>query len=446
MKSLKKYTALSLCSCFLLALAGCGGEPQQSPEEMAVTAVTDESGLPVTDIDGNMIPYMTDSNGAAVTDADGKNVPPVTNLDGVPVTDESGNMIADIPEEEVIHKVGFIYNLPVEEGSTAKIFESARMQIEKTLGVETCLVDSVLVSQIPQAVFDLQEAGCDIIVSCSPRFANSITKEAKAASETFFINFGGTDNAHNLSSFGGELYQTANVCGIVGAYNTETNVLGVLADPSSYNAYGIIDSYVLGAKEIWGTQTDVRLNYVWSNDREQIEASIDDLISQGSDVIMCYTETDYAAEYAASKGVKVIANSCDLPELIPDNYLTGFFFNASTFLVDTVRSICADVFVSEVHSGGIAAGTARIIDFSENCKEGTEEIGSKLYDYIKSGQAHVFTGEIKNRGNTVMIEKGQQMAFSGIQKIDWLIQGISAVGDFTTITYDLTPGELIIKE
>lgn len=408
MKSIKKLIALILSAATLICSGCSGGEAAESSAETTVPAATDES--------GNVI------------------------------TDENGNPVPEEPEEEKVWRVGFLYNGEVENGSTAKIFENARAQLKRTLAVETCYIENVLVSDIPAAVYELRENDCDIIVSCSPRFAASIEKEAKAAKDTYFISFGGTSSASNLSGLCGELYQTANVCGIAGAYNTNTNVLGVVADPGCYNVYAVIDSYVLGAKEIWGTQTDVRLNWVWSDNTEKIEAAIDDLVSQGSDVIMCYTENDYAPEYAASKGVKVIANACDLPELIPESYLTGFFFNPSTFIIDTVRSIKADVFVSSVHSGGIAAGTARLVQISENSAEGTETIATRLYDYIKSGQAYVFTGEIKNRENKVMIKKGQQMQPSGVFEVDWLVQGITAVGDFTTVNYEPQPCDLVIKE
>ena len=222
-------------------------------------------------------------------------------------------------------------------------------------------------------------------------------------------------------------------------------MLGILADPSSYNVYGVVNSYVLGAKEIWGAQTDVRLNWVWSDNEAKIEEAIDDLVSQGSDVIMCYTENDYAAEYCEAIGVKVIANSCNLPEFAPTQYLTGFFFNSSTFIVDTVRSIKAENFVSSVHKGGIAAGTARLVDFSENCKEGTDTISSKLYDYVKTGKAHVFTGEIKNRDYKVMVEKGQQLSFKDICDIDWLVLGINTAKDFTTVVQEPVPSDMVIK-
>ena len=409
MKKFLKGISVFMAFALLAVSGGCDGNPEETTvtEDPALTAVTDE--------------------------------------EGNPVTDEEGNMIAAEPEEEIVYKVGFIYNGPVSNGSTAAIFESSRDQLEKSLAVETCYLENVLVSEIPSAVHTLQDNGCNIIVSCSSRFANSIQKEASASPDTYYISFGGQTSGSNISCFGGELYQTANVCGIAAAYNTDSNVLGVIADPSSYNVFGVVNAYVLGAKEIWGAQTDVRLNWVWSDDEERIEAAVDDLVSQGSDIIMCYTENDYAAEYCEKIGVRVIANSCNLPEIAPTQYLTGFFFNASTFIVDTVRSIKAENFVSTVHTGGIAAGTARLVDFSENCKDGTDTISSKLYDYVKTGQAHVFTGEIKNRDYKVIVEKGQQLNFKSICEIDWLVLGINKAGDFTTVTQNPVPSDMVIK-
>lgn len=409
MKKMKKWISVLLTASLLVTAAGCNKDEPETTDDPAATAATDENGNPVTDENGNYVP-------------------------------------AEPVEEETVYKVGFIYNNEVSDGSTNNIFENAREQIEKTLAVETCFLENVLVSEIPAAVRELQDHGCNIIVSCSSRFANSITKEANASVGTYYINFGGDTSGANLSSFGGELYQTANVCGIAGAYNTETNVLGIIADPSSYNVYGIVNAYTLGAKEIWGAQTDVRLNWVWSDDEAQIEAAVDDLVAQGSDVIMCYTESDTALKYCEEIGVKVIANSCNLPELAPNQYLTGFFFNASTFIVDTVRAIKADNYVSSVHSGGIAAGTARLVDFSANCREGTETIASKLYEYVKSGQAHAFTGEIKSRDYNIMVEKGQQLNFSSILEIDWLVLGITKTTDFTTVIENPTPSDMVIKE
>ena len=45
-----------------------------------------------------------------------------------------------------------------------------------------------------------------------------------------------------------------------------------------------------------------------------------------------------------------------------------------------------------------------------------------------------------------MVEKGQTMTFDNILKIDWLVQGIRSVGNFTHVTQDPVPGNLEIKK
>lgn len=398
---LKKAAAL-FAALSMLMFAGCEGEVE-SPEE------TEETGEPVETV--------------AVTDDKGN-----------PVTDEEGNPVTEAAPEPIVYKVGFIYNNSAAEGSTNKIFESARAQIEKTLGVDTCYIENVLVGDVPMAVNKLKDEECNIIVSCSPRFVNSVSKEAGADKDTYFLNFGGTDSGSNMSGFGGELYQTASVCGIAAAHNTVSNSIGIVADPAEYNAYGIVDGFTLGAAEIWGAYTNVHLNWAWSNEPAQIEAAVDDLISSDCDIIMVYMNSDYAAEYCNKKGVKVIANAFDLPELAPETYLTGYYFNFGTYLVDEIRSIQNDNFVSRVYAGDIGAGCARLLNFSDICEDGTDTISSALYDYIKVGKAHTFTGEIKNTDGKIMVEKGQQLGFAVVRDIKWLVQGIRSVGDFTTIT------------
>lgn len=429
---MKKATAL-LLSLALMLVSGCGGDtPADTSDTTAATTgvpVTDENGVQVTDVSGNPV-YQV----------------PVTDESGAQVTDENGNPVYEIPEEAPVYKVGFIYNNKLEDGATNKIFESARDEIERTLGLETCYIDESLVSDIPEAVFNLKEYGCNIIVSCSPMFANSITKEADVDKDTYFLNFGGKDSGQNMSSFGGALYQSASVCGIAAAHNTTSNVIGVLADPGEFNMYGVVNGFTLGAAEIWGVYTDVRVNLVWSKDEDKIEEAIDNLAEQGCDVIMTYVENDHAVQYCNEKGIKVIGNSCDIPELAPDTYLSGYFFNFGTYLVDEIRSITTETFISEIYRGDIASGCARLVDFSDNCKEGTDTISTRLYDYIKAGKAPIFEGEIKNKENTVMVEKGQIMTYDNIMEIDWFIQGVRSVGNFTVVHHSPVPGELEIKQ
>ena len=436
-RKIKSAAAVMMTFACALTFAGCdGGEEEETTVPFKTVAVTDEDGNPVTDADGN--PTYTEVTLASAT---------VTDEEGNPVTDEEGNPVTtyvdEEEEEKIVYKVGFVYSDELENGTTREMFEIARGQLKKTLGLETCYVENVLVSDFSEAVNVLQDDGCNIIVSCNPKYANAVEKEAKS-SKSYFINFGGRNTSANLTGFGGQLYQTAAVCGIAAAHNTTSNVVGIIADPGAYNVYGVVDGFVLGASEIWN-YADVRLDWAWSNSESEIEAAVDDLISQGCDIIMSYMETDYAVKYCEGKGVKVIANSYYLPERYPDYYISGFFFNFSTYLVDEVRSIVNDNFNPEIYSGDIASGMIRLLNFGINSETGTEDICDKLYNYIKEGKDKVFTGEIKNTDGTVMVEKGQSMSFENILKINWLVQGIRKTGTFTEINENPVSSDLEIK-
>ena len=441
-KNIRKVSALALTALCVLSVSGCGGEEEVELEEGSYKTIpmTDDKGEPVTDEVGNAV-YET--------------IPlesrPVTNDAGEEVYDEQGVLVTEYydPNEkppEIVYKVGFVYGDTMSEGATHVSFEAARQQLEKTLGLETCYVENVLVGDFPDAVNVLQDEGCNIIVAASPKFASSVDKETRSGNMTYFLSFGGSGTSSTSSSFGGELYQTAAVCGMAAAYNTENNCIGIISDPGEYNVYGVIDGFTLGTLEVLKlSQSDVRVNWAWSNDHDEIEAAVDDLISQGCDVIMSYMESDYPARYCEQKGIKVVANCGDLPEVAPDSYITGFYFNFSTYIVDEVRAIVNDNFNPRHYTGDIGAGMARLVDFGTAAKEGTADICGKYYDYIKSGQAKVFTGEIKNADGKIMVEKGQSLDFSNIININWLVQSVRKTGSFTEIIDNPVSSDLVVR-
>ena len=435
-RKIRNTAAVLLAASCMLAFSGCNNE-EEEPVPTKMVEVTNLDGEVVTDDKGEPVMTEVPLETIAMTDEEGN-----------PLTDESGNQLFEyetLPAEpETVWKVGFIYSGFVDDGATNGCFEVARAQLERSLGIETCYIENCLVADFPNAVNTLQDEGCNIIVSCSPKFANSAAKEARATADTYYIAFGGDSQAGTITSFGGELYQTASVCGLAAAHNTKTNVIGIIADPGSYNVYGVVNAFVLGATEIWSARTDARLNWAWSNSKSEIEAAVDDLVSQNCDIIISYMETDYVMRYAASKGVRVIGNCYDLPEIAPDNYITGYFFNFSTFLVDEVRSIINDCFEPKIYEGDVAAGMARLVTFGSNLENGTEDICKTLYNYIKEGKAETFMGEIKNMDGKIMVEKGQSMSFSNILKINWLVQGVRKIGSFTEVNDSPVGSDFII--
>lgn len=329
-------------------------------------------------------------------------------------------------------KVGFVYNDKVENSTISSVFEAARKEIGSALGVETCYIEGVLVADFIQAVDKLEQDGCNIIVAASHKYMNSVKSLSRTSSETKFVCFGGNATLSNMTTFDPKLYQPVHVAGTVAAYNTDSNILGVVADPNMYSVCAIIDAYALGAKNILGTETDIRLNTAASSSQAQTKKAIDDLVSQGCDVIMMYQSTTYGITYCESIGVKVIGFASNMPELAPKTYLTGFFYNLNTYLTDIVSKIRFRSFTSELFQDGLKSGAIKLTSLSSNVKGGTANISDALYKLVESeGTGGIFQGELKDNTNTIKVQKGSYLIHSLITTVNWIEKSVTSVNDFT---------------
>ncbi len=420
MKNIKKrFLSLFLAGCMIITGTGCAGDGDAENSE-ATTANTDY----VT---------VTDENGEAVTDDSGQVV--TSSLTELP------------PELEL--KVGFIYSGTAGGDSASEVFESARAEIERSLnGAKTCYVENVLISQFADATAELVNAGCNVVVSTSNRFANVIYEEAEANNKVYFISFGGERTRSNLAVFQGEMYKGSYVCGLAAAFNSDSNILGIVADPSVMSVYNIVDGYIQGTKELNDkTHPDVRLNWAWGYSDEENKQAIDDLVSQGCDVIFTATYSKFAVQYCEELGVKVIGLAHNMPELAPNTYLSGCYYYLSIFLIDQLRNVrYAMGKVPSVYMGGVREKAVRVIDFSETCREGTVEICDVLYQLAFEEKTLIFTGEVKDTDGVVKIEKGATLNADEIIGIDWIADNVSVEKNFCSPQLDPVGSNLIVYE
>lgn len=408
----KKNILLSLLLAGSLLFTGCSGgdEPEATTDSKTYVTVTDDSGA-----------VVTDENGEPVT-----------------------SVVGEQPEELELN-VGFIYSGAAEGNAASEIFEAARGESERVLNAKTCYIENVLVSQFEQATAALVEQGCNVIVSTDARFANAIYDEALSNKKVQFVSFGGTQALANLACFQGETYKSSYVCGLAAAYNSDSNILGVVADPSVLSVYSVINGFALGAKELTESQTDVRVNWAWGNKDSETMSAIDDLISQGCDVIFTATYSNFAVKYCEMKGIKVIGMAYNMPELAPERYLTGCFNNLNIFLIDVLRSFRYDTDPVEIYRGGIKEGAVRLVEVSEKSKEGTKEITEKLYQICLENKAAVFSGEIKDTNGEIRVAKGKTLSKEDICSINWLDSSVKSENFFTQPNTEPVPSDLTIR-
>ena len=411
---MRKHKFLSLLLAGCLFLTGCSGDTEEAE----------------TTTDNNTYVTVTDDEGNPVTDADGEAVT---------------SIVPEVPEEMEL-KVGFVYAGKAGEDAVSEYFEDARGEIERVLGAKTCYIEDVLVSQFEAATAALVEHGCNVIVSTSNKFANAVHDEATANPKVQFVSFGGTNALANLACFQGETYKGAFVCGLAAAYNSDSNILGVVADPAVLSVHNMINGYIEGAKNLTNDDTDVRVNWAWGNRDSETQAAIDNLVEQGCDVIFAATYSTFAIKYCELLGVKVIGLSFATPELAPKNYITGTFCNVRLFLIDTLRALRYDTDRVNLYQGGIKEGAVRVVAVNENAKEGTKDICDALYNLCSSGDAVIFKGEIKDNNGNIVVKKGESLSDSDVLDIGWLEESVTSESNYCQPTLNPAESALIINE
>ena len=329
-------------------------------------------------------------------------------------------------------KVGYVYNEEVSRDNMTYMFEKSRKDIETALGLETCYVDGVAVSQFENAVKALKNEGCSIIVSASHVFANSALSYAKKDKEVYILSYGGTASLTNLTTFRPRLYQPAFICGTVAAWNSTSHKIGIVADDLMYCSKGVINAFIRGIPQI-----------IYAETKAQTETAVNTLEGKGCDVIFSYQSNDHCMYYCDSIGMKSIGFTNDMAYSAPKYGLVGYYLNWATYITDTVRTCINDNFIAEDYIGGFSEAFVKLTPYSSACKKETITIADTLYDYVKKGKAKIFEGEIRDKDGLARVGAGATLDDLQILTMDYLVYGVTYMENMidpvpNPITSDLT--------
>jgi basic membrane lipoprotein Med (substrate-binding protein (PBP1-ABC) superfamily) len=339
----------------------------------------------------------------------------------------------DMPREL---KIGFIYSSGVSAGDELVLqYEEARDDIHRLLGIETGYMEYVLTQQFRQAVEAFRAEGYNVIVAAHNRYAAICDR--LAAEETggmLYICYGTKNASQNESGLQPALYEAANICGTVAAFNTMSNNIGIVADINLFHAYGVADAFSLGVLDVPLQHSQVQTSLAWalSDSRSDTKSAIDSLIAKGCDVIFLYQSSSYGISYCDSLGVRVIGFAENIAELAPNSHVMGYYLNLSSYLVSRAQKARMDSFDADNNADGLKYGLVGMTSLNTDVvREGTQDILQAQYDYVTEGKNLIFSGEVKDTTGRVRIDKAVSLMAEGIYDITWLEEHIVSTENFS---------------
>lgn len=350
---------------------------------------------------------------------------------------------SDVVNEVVVHKVGYIFARSVKEGTTVGEINDQRIKASNRSSVDTCYIENVSVSDFEKAVKQLVSAGCTDIVAASYIYANTLSSVATKYLNINFIGYGASSNGSNVTVYTEETYQGACVAGMVAAYNSNTQKIGIVVDSDLMYTVQSINAAAIGAQYVYSNPTIYAAAATRDN---EIAEAIDALLERGSDVIIGYTNSSYTEKYCQEKGVKFISNhDCTAMEASYSKMLMYFYPKRDSFFLSQFKQLKMDTWQPSVYSGNM--GNSIITTSSAlNAKDGTQKIMDALIPRISSDPEYIFTGELMDNKGAVRYMQGVKMSDNDIEKMDWYVRGVETIGNFREPQFVIPPNDFQIKE
>lgn len=356
-------------------------------------------------------------------------------------TSESGEGTA---EAEDIIKVGYIFNGEVDLGGYSAGANADRLAASGYANVESCYIDNVNISDFSAAVNKLVDDGCSYIVSGSWLYTNVLTDVAGKNMDVNFISYGARVRTVNVYAYTDRVYEGAYIAGMAAAYNTDNEKIGIVVDPGMIYTKPVVNAAALGAQLVY---KDAQMITAFASQNTEIHSAVDALEAQGCEVIISYTESPETVEYCESKGIKVVG-SLDYSKTAEnyENLLMYFYTDHDSLYLANFKSMQMDTWEPDEYVGNLANGVVSVSSASACAKDGTQDIVDALIPKVTSGDAYIFSGEMKNTYGNIMIQQGGSLEPAEVYTMDWYVLGVETLDSFVQPKLDLDPNDLEIMQ
>lgn len=348
---------------------------------------------------------------------------------------------SETESEEV--KVGYIFHGDAKTDGVSGEMNAQRILAGTHSSVETMYIDNVSITDFEKAVQTLANAGCSYIVSESPVYKNVLSSTAGKYMNINFIAYGTNVRSANIAAYTEEIFQGAYVAGMVAAYNSESEKIGVVADTDLLYPIPVINAAALGMQLVY---SDAEVVAAFATADDEIETAVNALKNDGCDVIICYTESRRAAQLCEEKGIKFI-DSVDHGSDYSDygNMLMYFGCGRSSYYLSQYKKMTMDTWEGDTFTGTMANGTVTVSDALPAAKDGTQDIIGALVPKVTGGLAYIFNGELKDINGSVKYLKGDYMSAAEIYNMDWYVYGVRLLGNYRQPVTDLTENSFEIQ-
>ena len=318
-------------------------------------------------------------------------------------------------------KIAFIYEKTIASSAWTYSHELGRLHLEEVLSndVTTMYYENVTKDNILEVMEEAIEAGCNLIFTTTPAFAQASVKMAIEHPSVRIMNCSINTSHRYIRTYYTRLHEAKFLMGAIAGSMAKNNKILYVADYPIYGTIAQINAFAIGAQMI---NPHVQIHLEWSSKKdfdldELIERIQPDCIS-GKDMRALESDTYL---YGISKLENGIARNLAMP-------LT----NWGTFYEKLVNQIMDGTWkLDEDYSDnkainywwGMSAGVVDVI-CSRKLPVATKRLVNVLKESICNGSFSVFEGELYSQDGVVQPNPEVKLKPEEVASIDWLAENI----------------------
>ncbi len=329
------------------------------------------------------------------------------------------------PEEQT-HRAGI---LMVGNSTDSSWNEAHYIGINKAaqnLNMELYYEENLTPENCGEAIDRLLKQGCNIIISTSFSFENTVKDVAFRHRDVYFLQATGTAVQPNLNPYMGRMYQARYLAGIVAGKNSRNGAVGYVAPVPIPEVIRGIDAFTLGVRYA-NPRAFVYVTYTDSwGDAQKARDVTEKLLQKVPeiDVLSMHTDSYIPIQVAREHGIQAIGcNTCRQRD--EDVLLTGAVWNWDKLYEKYLREAVQGRLSGRSYLAGIETGIVGLAPLSPRCTEETFNLVEQVKMQLVNGTRGVFYGPVRDTEGKLRVGEGENLPDTVLfEQLDWYVEGV----------------------
>ncbi len=327
-------------------------------------------------------------------------------------------------------KAAWIYVGPINDGGWTQSHDEGRKFAEKELGSKlvTSYKENVPEGpEVAQTIETLVKDGNKVIFATSFGFGEAMMAAAKKYPDVKFLHATGvwhSDQA-NFGTYYGATEEAKYLAGIAAGKATKSNLIGFVAPFLIPEVIRHINAFALGAKSVNPAATVKVVEIKSWFDPTKERQGADSLITQGADVIVNGGDSPAPGEAAKAKNLPWVGYDSDQSANFPDVWLTAPLYRWGPYYVNQIKTALDGTWKKDDYYGNLKDGFNYLAPYGKRVDQATRDLIEAKKKEIIDGTFQIFKGPLKDNKGVEKVAAGAVVSADDLQKIDWLVEGVS---------------------